>query len=112
VSRSVPLLTTILFIILTLSASLINLNVSLKKNRSSAIPTTQNNPNEILLQKKVFWENFLQKNPTYQDGWLQLAKINHKLGNKDKANRALKTAQTINPISQNLQLTKIEVSSL
>ncbi len=53
-----------------------------------------------LEQGKIFWENFLVENPSYLQGWLELAKIEVQLENFDAARSAFSKAKTINPNSE------------
>jgi tetratricopeptide (TPR) repeat protein len=50
-----------------------------------------------LEEEKSFWVNFLTKNPNYLPGIIELAKIEWKLGNKEKALKLTKKARSINP---------------
>lgn len=55
--------------------------------------------NQVLHQKKLFWENFLRENPSYLAGWIELAKIEVQLENIEEAKFALQKAVRINPNS-------------
>lgn len=49
-------------------------------------------------QKRIYeWEQIIAENPNYRDGWLQIAALYTKVGNKDKAREALRHAKTIDP---------------
>lgn len=72
-----------------------------------AIPTnsilghkTEVNPENNLTSEKTFWINFLEKNPGYFQGWIELTKINLKLDNLDEARRTFQKAREINPNSE------------
>lgn len=54
---------------------------------------------ELLLEQKIFWEDFIVENPTYLDGWIELTKINLKLEDIESAKFSLKMAEEINPNS-------------
>ena len=54
---------------------------------------------ELLKEQKIYWENFLAENPTYFDGWIELANIDLKLGNLEEAKLSFEKAKTINPNS-------------
>lgn len=60
--------------------------------------------------EQVFWENFLQENPGYFEGWIELAKIAYELGNKDCAIEALNSAKAINPNSDKIENLEKELS--
>lgn len=49
-------------------------------------------------QKTAFdWEQILAERPDYRDGWIQLAAIYYKLGNKEKAKEAISKAKVLDP---------------
>ncbi len=60
-------------------------------------------------KEKAFWEKIVKENPTYRDGWIQLAKIANKLGDKDYATGALNTAGAIDPYSNEIKTLKEEL---
>ncbi len=54
-------------------------------------------------QKTAFdWEQILAERPNYRDGWIQLAAIYHKLGNKEKAMEALEQAKLLDPTNETI----------
>lgn len=54
-------------------------------------------------QKTAFdWEQILAERPDYRDGWIQLAAIYHKLGNKEKAKEALFRAKSLDPNNETI----------
>ena len=54
-------------------------------------------------QKIAFdWEQILLERPNYRDGWIQLAAIYYKLGNKEKARQALTKAKTQDPTNETI----------
>jgi len=54
-------------------------------------------------QKTAFdWEQILTERPDYRDGWIQLAAIYHKLGNKEKAMVALEQAKLLDPTNETI----------
>jgi cytochrome c-type biogenesis protein CcmH/NrfG len=59
--------------------------------------------NSNLLTERSFWLNHLSSHPSYFPGWLELAKIEKKLGNIGKSNYALIKAHEINPNSEELK---------
>lgn len=56
----------------------------------------ENNLEEILKEKN-FWNEFLAKNQTYYDGWIELSKLESELGNTQKAKDYSDKAKEINP---------------
>ena len=44
-----------------------------------------------------YWMGFLENNPSYTTGWLELAKIQIKLGQTENAKRSLENAKKIDP---------------
>lgn len=63
----------------------------------------------VLREDKASWEKFLKENPTYIDGWLKLAKIAHKLGDKNYAEYALSSATSIDPNSKRVRGARSEL---
>jgi tetratricopeptide (TPR) repeat protein len=49
-----------------------------------------------------YWKGLLDANPEYLEGWIELAKIEYKLGNSEEAKRAIDKAFDINPNSEEL----------
>lgn len=62
---------------------------------------------ESLNQAKVYWEKFLQENPEYLDGWLEIAKIYSEIGYVNGAIEALGAAKEIDPNSEKIIQTKV-----
>jgi hypothetical protein len=59
---------------------------------------TKNISNQAeLLNEREFWEKFLEKNPTYYEGWIELANIELLLGNTDISSNYILKAKEINP---------------
>lgn len=52
-----------------------------------------------LQKQKSYWEEIVKKNPTYRDGYLELALINHTLGDKESSIKQFEKAKTIDPNS-------------
>lgn len=44
-----------------------------------------------------YWMGFLENNPSYSTGWLELAKIQIQLGQTDRAKESLENAKKIDP---------------
>jgi tetratricopeptide (TPR) repeat protein len=55
-----------------------------------------NNPRDIP-RLISFWEKFLEQRPDYRDGWLQLALLNFKIYENEKAQKALEKALFLDP---------------
>lgn len=55
-----------------------------------------------LKEDKLFWQEFVSDNPTYQDGWIMLAKTNLALGYIEEAKAAFEKAKEINPNSEEI----------
>ena len=62
---------------------------------------TQNQKDEqqLLKEQKLYWQGLLATNPTYLDGWIELANVQLKLGEKEEARLSLAQAKNINPNS-------------
>jgi tetratricopeptide (TPR) repeat protein len=55
-----------------------------------------------LQEEKNYWENLIKKNPTFVDGYLQLAKIYSLMGKKDEAILQIKSALSFDPNSMKI----------
>lgn len=64
------------------------------------------------LSEETHWKSFLSQNPTYFDGWVELTKMEIKIGNKNAANEALLTAEKINPNSEKIIQLREEIKRL
>ena len=53
-----------------------------------------------LLHEGNFWKSLLNENPSYLQGWLELAKVEVQLENLDSARNALHQAKAISPNSE------------
>ena len=73
-----------------------------KKVLGAQIDMNTEKLNELRTSEK-FWESFLNQNPTYLDGWIELTRIETEIGNRDKAETALIKARHINPNLEKLQ---------
>ncbi len=52
--------------------------------------------------EKTYWLQMVSQNPTYRDGYLQLAVIDNTLGNKEESLMYFKKAKSIDPNSQKI----------
>jgi hypothetical protein len=64
------------------------------------------------LINETYWREFLIQNPTYFDGWIELTKTEIESNNKDAANKALFTAEKIDPNSDIIMQLKEEIKRL
>ena len=58
---------------------------------------------ELLKEQKLYWEEFLAENPTYLDGWIELAYSELELGNLEEAILSLDKAKAIGPNSSKVK---------
>lgn len=65
-----------------------------------------------LSKEMLFWEKIVSENPTYIDGWLELARVSFELGDKDYAIGALNSAKAINPNSEKIEVLEKELGLL
>lgn len=101
VSRGRLIVTSLVFIFLFLSIS--NLLPKTKPPDENLVLGTKE---ASLENSKVYWEKFLQENPAYFDGWLELAKIYYDLGYMSGTLEALEEASKIDPNSEEVADTK------
>ena len=81
--------------------ALVNLrSYFLSKQVLGATTNTALIENEKLTKQQYHWETFLQTNPGYLEGWMELNRIYLALGKWDKASEALNKALQINPNTQ------------
>jgi cytochrome c-type biogenesis protein CcmH/NrfG len=90
--------------VLILTLTMANLVPVFKQERVlGAKSETPPPPSQEKLQEIIFWSDFVSKNPTYIEGWLELARLNILVGNEDGAILALDKAKEINPNSKPLE---------
>ncbi|HEX6976894.1 MAG TPA: hypothetical protein VF185_00855 [Patescibacteria group bacterium] len=89
-----------LAIIVLLSLSIININKFLTKQRVLGAEVTTDTAS--IESEKVFWEKVVKENPTYRDGYLELAIIQSTLGNKVESLKNFEKAKTIDPNSSKI----------
>ncbi len=70
----------------------------------------ETNTKTALSDERFFWQNFLEENPTYLPGWLELAKIEVQLENVESARYALEMAKSIDPNSNVVNEVEKELS--
>lgn len=88
---------------ITLALSVLNLTLYSTERSNVLGIRVEKETRQALLQSKAYWEEFLEVNPTYLDGWLMLADIAHKLEDFDYAKRALNSARSIDPNSDKME---------
>jgi cytochrome c-type biogenesis protein CcmH/NrfG len=87
-------------VIVILALSLFNIFLYLAIPTNSILGNnTEANLENKLTKEKTFWINFLEKNPGYFQGWIELTKINLKLDKPDEARGTFQKAREINPNS-------------
>ncbi len=52
-----------------------------------------------LQNEKDYWENIVSQNPSYTDGYLEIAKVDVELGDKNEATAYITKALTLDPNS-------------
>lgn len=82
-----------------------NLEVYLLKDKILGARMEKEKRQEELSELK-FWEEVVSENPTYRDGWIEIARISWELGNKDYAIGAFNTARAIDPNSEKIKVLK------
>ena len=55
-----------------------------------------------LRNEKTYWENIVSQNPSYTDGYLELAKVSVELGDKNEAITYITKALILNPNSEKI----------
>ena len=91
-------------VVLLLFVASFNLENFLAGKRVLGIKTqNQIYEQELLKEQKLYWEEFLAENPTYLDGWIELANIELKLGKTEEAKLSLDKAKAIGPNSSKVK---------
>lgn len=62
-----------------------------------------------LQNEKAYWQNIITKNPSYLDGYLELAKVDVELGNKLEAKSYIDKAEALNPNSTKVTSVQLEL---
>jgi hypothetical protein len=107
-SDNLVLISSISITIFILTLSIINLkHYFTNLNVLGAKTETETN-----LSNESYWKEFLNQNSTYFDGWVELAKIEVGVENKELANMALLTAEKINPNSDKIIQLREEIKRL
>lgn len=84
-----------LVVILLLAA----INIGELSNEPQVIIKTEKEDNERL----AFWRDFVQKNPSYYDGYLELARQEALEGNEDETRKVLGRADEIFPNAEKVE---------
>lgn len=113
---NLPLVLTCCFIVL-LAFSLFNISFYLSSLGKNLWQTGK--PQEVLseastikLQEQIDqWENLLEKYPTYQRGYIELANLYIKGGRIKEAEKVLNVAESLDPNSPNLKNTLEELTN-
>lgn len=96
--------------IIILSLSIFNLALYSSQHTKNALGLKiESNTNNALLRQRLFWQTFLEENPMYLPGWIELAKVEVQLENPKAAMQALNKAKDINPNSEILEETAGEL---
>lgn len=91
-------------VVLLLFVAGFNLENFLAGKRVLGLKTqNQNYEQQLLKEQKLYWEDFLAANPTYLDGWIELANINLKLEARQEAKASLEKAKIISPNSSKIK---------
>lgn len=91
-----------LAIIILLTAAGFNVNkfINSQKVLGTTVDVTP------LQNEKAYWQKLISDNPTYIDAYLQVAKVDVELGNKNEANNFLERASNLDPNSSKVQEVK------
>lgn len=85
-----------LFVLLLLLLTVINLNNIFENKKVLGVKIDTSSVNE----QKMYYEKIVKENPTYMDGYIELAKISSFLGDRESEKNYLKMAYNINPNSK------------
>lgn len=77
---------------------LTSLNLNSYLHRKKQVLGIESDPNHEL----KFWQEIVNKNPTYRDAWLEIAKISSRVGETNLTTDALEKAKVIDPNSQKI----------
>lgn len=87
-----------LLVILLLVLTGVNIDKFLNNQKvlGTSVDTTS------IQEEKLYWQKIVSDNPTYIDGYLELAKVEVQLGNIQEAQNFINQALQINPNSQRI----------
>lgn len=80
-------------VLLTIAGANLNNYLSSQKVLAASIDVSP------LQEEKIFWQTVVTQTPSYIDGYLQLAKVEVELGNKNEALTYLQQALSLDPNS-------------
>lgn len=89
-----------IIILLTITGINIDKYLNQEKVLGTSVDTTP------LQNEKKYWENILKDTPTYIDGYLQIAKVEVELGNKNEALNMIQKALILDPNS--IRITEVQ----
>ncbi len=96
-AQSISYFLSCLAVIILLSLSIVNINKFLSKQKVLGAQVTTDTSN--LESEKTFWQKVIKENPTYRDGYLELALLDNTLGNKTDSLKNFEKAKSIDPNS-------------
>lgn len=82
-----------LAILVVLLLTIININKIFENKKVLGVQIDTDSVNK----QRIYYENLVKENPTYVDGYLQLAKISSFVGDREGEKSYLKIAYNINP---------------
>jgi len=84
----------IVFVVLLILLSILNLQ-SLSKKTTQVLGMENETNNQELKKEKIYWEQFLSKQPTYYDGWKRMSEIEFLLGDTSLSEKAAEISKRI-----------------
>ena len=88
-----------LSVLVILLLTIININKIFENKKVLGVQIDTNSVN----QQKIYYDNLVKQNPTYMDGYIELAKISSFLGDRESEKNYLKLAYNINPNSKEIK---------
>lgn len=92
----------LVFVVASIFFAISSLNLSSYLAKEESFPVVEG-INTDLLRDKEFWENFLAKNPTYIEGWYEIALIHKNLEDTKSYYVAIEKIQELNPNYEKLR---------
>ena len=94
-----------LFVLILLLLTVVILNKIFENKKVLGVQIDSSSVNE----QKMYYEKIVKENPTYMDGYIELAKISSFLGDRESEKGYLKMAYNINPNNKEVNDLLIQV---
>ncbi len=88
-----------LSVLIILLLTIVNINKIFENKKVLGVQIDNTSVNE----QKIYYENLVKQNPSYMDGYIELAKISSFLGDRESEKNYLKLAYNISPNNKEIK---------